>query len=286
MARKLVIGLFLTVLLLENHLAFPNDVILPFGNFTWQDGLGEAIVKANEIDGIESITLYLALDKIDVKGISNKTELEQKISSVSNNMHCMPPEALNYGQPFVEFQDKEGEKNVFPHIRRVSLKFSPIIIKDIPFTMEIYFASSLGVMVESPEKALILKCKECGDYFFPFIISEVSLEFVTELQTEKYSPVLEKNYIELKKIIKEKYKKFNEVSGYDDGEDGFKLEVMDSEGRTFRTIVGFSTYRQSCRMNYYSNGVYIQKLEESYKKYLLDLEKEKHKDKKDMSSDL
>ncbi len=265
-----VVGLFLITFM---DVANGKD-IKPFGDLTWQDSLVEVLSKINNIEGIEKVNLRIGMYKINVKGIAAKDEIERELNAVSKATEGGFDKVAILADHRLSLENyKEIGKKVLRSGPFVVEAF-PIMVANIPFTIYIPFTNSIGLTVQSPEKAIMLKSTKHGSYYLPLIIDSVTL-------TSKL-PSLDKNFVKLKEIIKKKYGKFGNKRCIDD-KDSFSFKVKDKQGTTFKMVA--STYAKRCTI-VYNSMAYEKRLKEIYNNYLSESRKESHKGKKDMSSDL
>jgi len=264
------VGLFLITFM---DVAYGKD-IKPFGDLTWQDGLAEVLSKINNIEGIEKVNLKIGMDKINVKGITTKDDIEKELNAVSKATEGGFDKVAILADHQLSLENyKEIGKKVLRSGPFVVEAF-PIMVANIPFTIYIPFTNSIGLMVQSPEKAIMLKRSKHGSYYLPLIIDSVTL-------TCKLAS-LDKDFVKLKEIIKKKYEKFGSKHCIDD-KDSFSFKVKDKKGTTFKMVA--SIYAKRCTI-VYNNTAYKKRLKEIYNNYLSEFKKESHKGKKDMSSGL
>jgi len=254
--------------------AFAENIVQPFGKFTWEDGLVDVLLKTNDIKGIEKVTLEIGMDQVDITGIRTEAELVQKLIKESEAKDDSGFDKL----PTLKGENLRLEacKGIDKKVLyiNISLTANPVIIAGIPFQMTVAFANADGLLVKSQEKALKLTGENSGDYYLPLVITGVFLEST--------STTLPENFPKLKEIVKNKYGGFSNASGYDD-KDSFKLEVRDKDQRQFRMIGSFFSSKRICNIFYQSNA-YVNQLKEIYRNYLNRMETEKLKGKEDMSS--
>jgi hypothetical protein len=263
-----------------------EDYIQPFDSLTWQDGIGEVLSKIHGIEGVEKINLIVGPpDKISVKGISTKKRLEKELNAVSN---ATEPGTIFYklallsdNQLLLENYEELGKQvlETGPFV----LEAFPIIIANIPFTLYIVFTNCAGLLVECPEKAIMLKSPRYGDYYIPLIIGKVIL--ASDLQIPGRDLGANENFVKLKGMVRQKYGSF--LSKKDaiirDDKDVFQLRIEDKEGSVFKMVA--SRHRKKCNIVYQST-TYENRLKKSYSAYLSEFEKNKSKNKKDMGSAL
>jgi len=263
-----------------------GDSIQPFSSLSWQDSLVEVLSKIHGIEGVEKINLIVGPpDKISVKGISTKKRLEKELNAVSNATEpgttFYKLALLSDNQLSLENYEELG-KQVLDSGPFVVEAF-PIIIANIPFTLYIVFTNCAGLLVESPEKAIMLKSPQYGNYYIPLIIGQVIL--TSDLQIPGENLGANEDFVKLKGIVKQKYESFlsKKDARISDDKDVFQLEIKDKEGSVFKMVA--SRYTNKCKIIYQSTA-HESKLKKSYSTYLSEFKKNKYKNKKDMGSAL
>jgi hypothetical protein len=280
--KKIII--FFVLLFLLTFQAVAAELIQPFGDLTWEDGISDVLMKINNINGIETMNLIIdPPDQISVKGITTKNRLEKQLNLVCN---ATEPGTTFYKVPLLSDNQLslENYKELGKKILRSApfiIEAFPIMVANMPFKIYISFDNSVGLMIRSPEKAIMLNSPKHGKYYIPLVITQVAL--TSELLVSGRDLGANKDFVNLKGIVKEKYANSLSKKEYRDDKDSFKLQVKDKKGTAFKMLA--SIYSKKCNIIYQSM-VYKKRLREIYNNYLSELRKDKHKGKKDMSSGL
>lgn len=273
MLKQIRLSLVITVLtfFLTSFAFAGEDAIKPFGGIEWEDGLLDVLAKLNKFDGIEEIKIMKKGEKgVDIKGAIDPKGIAVKMTDVVsqwNKIYMNTPNdhRIKSSPQIVTYVDSNGKEvkcfNVY-----FTIKTNPILIKNVPFKMEIEFSNAVGLIIHSPDKVIT---ESKGIYTFPLIIKTVTLS--------SSSPALADHYQEINDTLKSKYKTFNK----DFDIDRFKEDSIYNNGVSLNVVAKKSVYSIS-----YTSENFAKKLKETYREHLSTLESEKMKGKKDSSSGL
>ncbi len=247
------------------------DIIQPFGGLDWHDGFVDVIVKLNSMPGIERIEF--AMDKSqtrNIKGIVNKSKIEDEINWAIRTADSQKVISSSKGR--LKFSRRDIAQVAWG--LGATVQAYPIVISGVPCMLTANFTNSPGLAVVAPEK--VLKGNR------GLVLQEV------ELTSD--SPILADQYMNIQKIIDEKYlsKDNNRLLIDDHGMAATNRKVF-LAGEFGRIIYpGLDGYISSedLRITYSDGGYYIGELEEALSKREATVESRKIKGKKDMSGGL
>lgn len=272
--RKAILT-FLIICTIAQFAFAEEKTIKPFGKLEWTDCFNDTVLKLNSIEGIEKIELDNGNDLINIKGITDKEVLSQKLGELieKRNPFLMNPEKAN-GSGLIESYTGKDNKEKKYVLMGYLLKASPIIICGTPFNLSVRFDLIPGVAIKLPDCALTEKKMS---YSFPLVIKEVTLT--------SDSPNLKEKYKEIAKILHDKYigikSEFNTLEELTEAELSRGGMIYDNN----KNSVNISLNETGCNI-VYENVKNIEELNELYNKHLANIENNKNKGKKDMGADL
>jgi len=266
--------------------------IRPFGGLEWNDSFIDVVGKIHKIDGLEEIELIIGYESIDIKDISDKNSLLNKlielskkyIPSLSVLFEPSKPESeytiqeriridlLNRGT-LKKYKGKNGvEKRYIPV--NYQLYASPVNILDVPFGITVDFVMRPGIDIVSPEKVLN---EQYINISFPLVIAGVRLYSTSESIKDKIK--------EINNTIVRQYKHFEDLSPLTylspNQETGsFRGFVVDEEGGQVKINANIWQYSIN-----YRNDSYPFQLENVYRKHLDEIESKNNSEDKDIDSD-
>jgi hypothetical protein len=269
MLRKIYLVAFM--LISFTGLAFCENLITPFGSLSWEDSFFDTVTKLNKMQGIEKIELVTDEEREDLKGIS-KDDLNKLFSSIlekkfGNILNKKDDHRLT--MIFDTYKDKNGADQKYTERIKLAIEGYPILIASTPFKISLNFARAKGLSIHHPDKVII---ERKWNIAFPLVLEQVVL-----LST---SPSINDNFKKIDAIIENKYGKYSSgLIGH--WGDRIRGQVYDNIGTMFSVESDSSQYVFS-----YLSEVYMKKLNGIYRQHLANLESDKTKDKKDMSSDI
>lgn len=269
----LIISVFF---LASGTISHAEELITPFGNLEWTDGLTEVIQKLQKIEGINKIELeYMNSDEIDITNIDGEEKIIEALNQAikSSRLYFSTKKGgkdrIRSKAPFYMDKDNNEQRCFQDQLRIVA---EPVMILGVPYKLKIEFTPHPGLAIVNPEKVLFDKELSIS---FPF-----ALETVTLLSK---SLLLQNNYREINKILENKYRSQSDLGSFRMHDNNVirGSSARDSKGNS--VYVEISNDIQSDIR--YSSG-YLTELNRSYNEHLAQQERNKHAGQKDMSSGL
>ncbi|MDT8448436.1 MAG: hypothetical protein RRB13_16210 [bacterium] len=227
----------------EAHAQAPKTAaIQPFGSLAWDDSLLEAFQKLLAMNP-EKLDLVKGGDRISLKGVSTKAQLEAKMTEFlkKQNKLYLDPTDRRLKMHLVGYKGTDGADRLYLR-RGFHLEASPVMIQDVPFTVTVNTVFAPGIELQKPET--VLQVKQAG-YSYPLAIKDVRLQ--------ARSPKLAVSHKAIADMLNQKYGHLGEVeNGVKDGQ-GNRL-VASGDDAVFY-------------IDYY-NGNQLQVLDAVYKKLL------------------
>lgn len=155
----------------------------PFGGIGWDDGLYDAVMKVAAFENLEKLDLRIgnsASSAVSFKGVKNKDDFRARLTQMIVQKFLCEDNALkkcrggesSFAVEYVTIEGKT-EKYVGQELAKIIyLHASPVVIKAVPYEMNIMFQSHPGWAIMHPDKTE----KEInGRFAFPYVLAKVEL---------------------------------------------------------------------------------------------------------------
>lgn len=189
-----------------------GELVQPFGNISWEDGLYDVVQKINKLDGVESAEMFYSKSQsVSVLGIKSKDELDVALNSLLAK-HVRP----RIKRP-VEHADKNNIRmrlnkyvkndldNKSEYIAsNMSIIVKPIVISGVPFTYIINLRPSEWLYHAFPNN-LMVESKTKID--FPMVIESAQIVTVSDTYEKRINELLDAVLSKLGKVSGKSYSK-------------------------------------------------------------------------------
>jgi len=254
--------------------------IKPFGEFSWDDGLGDVFEKIKRINGIESVIVDFGRRRFNDLSIADLDVFDSKILAVLNNS---TEDSRYYNELFTRCCTKlEGTSKTMSDFT-CTIEAKPVLVCGIPLVLRIFFEVKPGFLIKFPAKTFKVSLPNGEVVYFPLVLRSVSLVAEKDVRAPKES------IRKIQEMLTEKYKVYDHdyknIPKNPEEWGGPGTEIEDAHFGSARFSVRPWNEGVDIDMSYSSEGV-LKQLEDVYSKYIIDLNAEKNKSKKDMGSGL
>lgn len=253
--------------------AHTQELIAPFGSLEWSDTITEALIKIQNMQGLEKVEISYSNESVDAKNTKGRDSVNAKLSQLLKikRPRFYEPDGVNRVSNWTEkYTAKSGaEKRFIPGT--ISIKASPINISGVPFNLEVNFTMQPGIDIVKPDQALY---DNKINVSFPCAIEEVILMSEASSLADKFT--------DINTLILNKYKKFDKHGILDPDSRG-------NIGNSVSDLNGDSVYINSSKYSYfirYNSISFPKELDEAYRKHLAEIENKKNAGKQDMGSSI
>lgn len=253
--------------------AHTQELIAPFGSLEWSDTITEALIKIQNMQGLEKVEISYSNESVDAKDTKGRDSVNAKLSQLLKikRPRFYEPDGVNRVSNWTEkYTAKSGaEKRFIPST--ISIKASPINISGVPFNLEVNFTMQPGIDIVKPDQALY---DNKINVSFPCAIEEVILMSKASSLADKFT--------DINTLILNKYKKFDKHGILDpDSRGNIGNSVSDLNGDS--VDINSSKYSYFIR---YNSRSFPKELDEAYRKHLAEIENKKNAGKQDMGSSI
>ena len=253
----------------------PTEPIQPFGPFSWEDNFLTAVLKANSLPGVETVSL----DDLDLREIRTNEQLQKLLGDyLSKSFPKTDLDTLKSLEIIGEYVDGNGRRALY-YSEAINIHVYPVVIAGVPFRLTVSLSSTPGLSIASADKvpSTLTSTQDITtpiSVAFPKILGGVSLW--------SDSPALSQKLPEIERLLEEKYRKYDPAHHHVmEWKDGGTLHDPTTKNATRLTING--PYPLSFEYESFAFGLV---LNQKYVEHLANLESGKFRDKVDLKGGL
>lgn len=252
-----------------------TEPIRPFGPFSWEDDFLSAVLKANTLPGIETVSL----EGLNLKEIQTKEQLQRLLADFLNQRFPKSElDTLESVQLVGEYVDASGKRGIY-YKGLLNIEVTPVVIAGVPFTLTMTLGNTPGLSIASADKvpSALTSTQDSTDPIsvtFPAILGSVQLF--------SGSPILIQKLPEIEKLLEEKYRKYDPAHHHVmEWRNGGAVHDPTNNNKTWMEIYG--PYPFGLKYESHAFGLAMQ---QKYEEHLANLESDKLRGKVDLKGGL